>query len=493
MRTLILFILCCCGLCAASQVRVYVHLDTAIHHTITGTLYLYTSTDTLQGVPNEPDMAHPEPMYRKHVSRWHPGRAPQVFDDAAAHFSQRLSELKPGVYALAAIVDLLPGQWGNQNKGNWYARKKILLTIDSNGRGEAHITLDRMLNVSFRDNDSVRLVELPSKLLSAFRKKEIKMQAAVYLPHGFDSAAAQTYPVVYIIPGWGGTHYDAMSGAPAQRYGIGKGLPKIYVLLNPETETPYGLHAFVDSRVNGPWGRALVDEMLPYIRWRFKGSPDPQQTFVMGQSSGGYPSLWLPLHYPDSFGGGWAVSPDPVDFSDFTGVQMYQPGANYYSDSTGKLIPFFLWKDKYESTLKTIQAIEDFQEMGGQTQSFEAEFGEPGYDGKPVPLFNRKTGAIDSKVVQSWRPYDLGIFVLENWAQLAPKLSGGKLHVYAGANDNFGLDRAVTAFARKAKQVNADIVTELIPNANHWTIWSAAFTERVQREIDALVMKAKKK
>lgn len=71
--------------------------------------------------------------------------------------------------------------------------------------------------------------------------------------------------MVYIIPGWAGTHHNAYNEGHLTNYANGIGEEKIYVFLNPETQTPFGLHAFVDSRVNGPWGTALVEELMPFI------------------------------------------------------------------------------------------------------------------------------------------------------------------------------------------------------------------------------------
>ncbi|RYY63574.1 MAG: hypothetical protein EOO12_11935 [Chitinophagaceae bacterium] len=492
MRFLLLLTVCLAALTAGAQVQVFVHLDTSLHMAAAGRLYLYTTTDTARGVPDEPDITNPQPMYARSVPASPPGTA-WTFDSGSTVFSKRLSQLAPGYYALAALLDQHPEERGGGNAGNLYSRKKVLLHVDPGGRGEAHLYLDTEFRRGFRESDSIRLVELRSPLLSRFHEKEIRMEAAVYLPAGYDSTGATTYPVVYIIPGWGGTHYDAMGRGPRQRYGIGQGLPKIYVLLNPETQTQWGLHAFVDSRVNGPWGRALVEELIPYIREHYKGSPDPAQTFVMGQSSGGYPSLWLPLHYPKAFGGGWAVSPDPVDFSNFTGVNLYASNANFYTDSSGAERPFFLMNGKALTTNRMGQQIEDFQDNGGQQQSFEAEFGVAGADGRPKPLYNHRTGAIDPQVVREWAPYDLGRYVEASWKRVSKYLSGGKLHVYAGADDNFLLDGAVRALSEKAKRAGADIITEIFPGANHWTIWSPAFTARVQSEVDSLVQQARKR
>jgi S-formylglutathione hydrolase FrmB len=465
-----------------TQVKVYVHLDTAVHKSLTGRLFLLTSTDTVRGVPNEPDVANPQPMYSMEVVDWQKDKA-VVFDDAATSFSEKLSQLKPGTYSLAAIVDVNEEERGLFNPGNYYSRKNVLLHV-SNGKGEAHIYLDKEARREFVENDSLKLLQFKSSLLSKFRNKDIFVKGAVILPSGYDAHAAHTYPVVYIIPGWGGTHYDAMGKNVRKRYGIGTGEPKIYVYLNPETQTPYGLHAFVDSRVNGPWGKALVEEVIPYIQKNYRATNDPQKTFVMGQSSGGYPALWLLLNYPKAFGGGWAVSPDPVDFSNFTGINLYASQANFYTNADGSEAPFYLVNGKFLSTNKKTIAIQDFFNNGGQMQSFEAEFGIPGKDGRPQQLFDHNTGLIHKEVVKEWQSYDLGMFIADHWKQLASDLSGKKIHVYAGADDNFLLNKSVEALKEKAGKAGADLVAEIIPNANHWTIWSDDFTRRIQKEMD---------
>jgi S-formylglutathione hydrolase FrmB len=211
-----------------------------------------------------------------------------------------------------------------------------------------------------------------------------------------------------------------------------------------------------------------------------------QQTFIVGQSSGGYAALWLPLHYPKIFGGSWAVSPDPVDFSNFTGVDLYSTKPNIYKAADGSDIPFFIKDGKPLSTLQKAIAIESFEGDGGQWQSFEAAFGKPDKAGRPKQLFNRQTGAVNKVVLKEWESYDLGKFLLREWSNLRGDLSGKKLHVYAGANDNFLLHQSVEALREKVQKVNADIVVELFDSADHFNMWTAAFTSRIQKEMDEL-------
>jgi S-formylglutathione hydrolase FrmB len=295
------------------------------------------------------------------------------------------------------------------------------------------------------------------------------------------------YPVVFVIPGWGGTHYDVYYPAIAKRYGFTTGKEKIFVYLNPETNNPFGLHAFIDSRVNGPWGKALVEELIPYLAKHYRISTNSNQHFIAGQSSGGYAALWLQLHYPSAFGGSWAVSPDPVDFSDFTSVNLYAKSSNMYYDTDGKIRPFFLMNGQYIGTIKNYASFEHFLGNGGQMQSFEAAFGlMDKKTGKPRELFNRQTGIINPGVLKTWQSYNLGDFFIKNYAKLASKIDN-RIFVYAGADDNFFLNRSVEIFKQKAAKLNAKVTVELIPGANHWTVWSEWFTQQMHKDMDAKI------
>lgn len=469
------------------QVKFFVHLDSSATRPLTGRLIVSATADTAKGfrygVDNE------QPRFALNLKNWTKDQVIEVNDKAEA-LTVKPSQMKPGYYKVIGFMDANPDR-AAFNPGNFYSTREPLLHVKEGGKGEIHIYLNREVKPRpFISSDSIKLMDMRSSLLSDFHKKEVFVKAGIVLPPGYATDTTKQYPVVFVIPGWGGTHYDALQKERRDRYGMRIGMEKIFVYLNPETQTRWGLHAFVDSRVNGPWGKALVEEVIPYIRANYRTTAKASQTFVMGQSSGGYPSLWLPLHYPDAFGGGWAVSPDPVDFSNFTGVNIYGKNANFYYDTNGALRGFFLKDGKYQTTVKKGIEVELFEDDGTQTQAFEAAFGKLGKDGRPLPLFNRQTGFINQQVAEDWKLYDMGLFIQNNWSRLSGKLSGKKIHVYAGANDNFHLDRSVEAFKAKAAAVKADVVVEIIPNADHWTIWSKEFTERIHKEMDALIMAA---
>ena len=107
----------------------------------------------------------------------------------------------------------------------------------------------------------------------------------------------------------------------------------IYVVLDPGCRT--GHHTFADSDNNGPYGKSLIEELIPHIESKFRAIGKPGARFVTGHSSGGWSSLWLQVTYPDFFGGTWSTAPDSVDFRDFQKVNVYDPKENMFVDAKG--------------------------------------------------------------------------------------------------------------------------------------------------------------
>ncbi|HMK38463.1 MAG TPA: hypothetical protein VK569_03925, partial [Bacteroidota bacterium] len=65
-----------------------------------------------------------------------------------------------------------------------------------------------------------------------------------------------------------------------------------------------------------------------------------------------------------------------------------------------------------------------------------------GADGKPVPLWDGKTGKIDHTVAEHWKKYDLRMVLEKNWKTLGPRLRN-KIHIWVGDADDYFLNNAV--------------------------------------------------
>ena len=79
---------------------------------------------------------------------------------------------------------------------------------------------------------------------------------------------------------------------------------------------------------------------------------------------------------------------------------------------------------------------------GEQWGAWNATYGPRGKDGRPVPLWDPKTGEIDHSVVEHWKRYDLRMVLEQNWKTLGPKLKG-KINIWVGEADNYFLNNAV--------------------------------------------------
>ena len=70
----------------------------------TGRVYVMLSKQALKGPPGGVRWGSPEPFFAKDVKDWKPGETLILGDDAVA-FPAPLSKLKPGSYAIQAVMD----------------------------------------------------------------------------------------------------------------------------------------------------------------------------------------------------------------------------------------------------------------------------------------------------------------------------------------------------------------------------------------------------
>ncbi len=405
-----------------------------------------------------------EPVYAWDVRDWRPGKKLRLSADEAIQYPTPLAELPPRTYRVRAVL----------GRNDWAQHP-----IDAPGNGISDLAVlthptERPATVRLRINEripeftpaeleGVKYIQVRSPLLSEFYRREVLLRAQIVLPAGYAEDGARRYPTVYMIPGFDG-RLESATPEPMSILLGAAGLDALVVWL--EASCPLGHHVFADSDNNGPWGRAFVEEFVPEFERQYRVQAEPAARLLTGHSSGGWSSLWVQITHPDCFGGVWATSPDPVDFHDFLGVNIYEPPASVYEDSAGQ--PRRLTRAGWfgEITWRELDDLERVFGRGGQLGSFEAVFSPRGADGRPAPLWDRKTGALDPAVARAWRRYDICQLLEKDWARLGPQLSG-KLHIYCGDQDDFFLEQAVHWLRDTLKKLGSDGLVEIVPGATH--------------------------
>jgi len=228
------------------------------------------------------------------------------------------------------------------------------------------------------------------------------------------------------------------------------GFPRM-IVVTFQHPTPYFDDSYAVNSVNvGPYGDAILQELIPEIEKRFRIIRQPWARLLDGGSTGGWESLALQVFHPDFFGGVWSCCPDSVDFSDVEGIDVYRDKNAFYKDIDWRHEPTINSREINGQVRQTSEQRNHFELVNGtpgrsgeQIDIWTAVFGPLGEDGYFEPLFDKKTGVVNPNVGQYWKEhFDLRYYMEKNWYSLGPKLQG-KLHVSVGDADNFFLNNGV--------------------------------------------------
>ena len=463
---------------AAAAVEIRIHLDpAAAKKPLSGRLFVFFSTSK-RGEPRMgPNWFGPEPFFAQDVENFAPGESLTL--DRTADGYPTAAGPKPGKYRVQAVLHQdrdcpFPGS----GVGNPYSEVQDVELKDDATAVELKLT-KTVVEPAFPETVWRKEVAQKSKLLSEFHKRDVVERCTVVLPKGYDDEPERRYPVIYSIPGFGGSHRDeARIGSPPDAEAEVK---FIRVYLSGRCE--WGHHVFADSATNGPRGTALIHETIPHIDKTFRTIAAPTARFVTGHSSGGWSSLWLQVTYPEVFGGVWSLAPDPVDFCDFQQVDLYAaPALNMFRDKSDKRRPLarrgeepVLWFDDFTRMDHVIL-------RGGQLRSFDAVFSPLDQAGRPRRMYDPTSGQVDPQVAEAWRPYDINLKLKQNWKTLEPLLRG-KLHIVMGDLDTFYLNGAVELLAATLKELRSDARVEILAGEDHSSFVTAEFRKKVLQEM----------
>ena len=303
------------------------------------------------------------------------------------------------------------------------------------------------------DSRYVKRFKIQSDILTQFWGQPIYLGMVVLLPLGYDEHPNVHYPVVY-----NQGHFSLAAplgfegGARSVRdEWLGPDFPR-FIAVTLQHPCPYFDDSYgVDSPSVGPYGTAIHEELIPEFERRFRAIPEPYARVLTGGSTGGWISFAYQVYYPDFYGGTWSFAPDPLDFRNVEGIDIYEDVNAFYKVHEWRTVPtpnsrvpetgYINLTSKQRNHFELANGTKG--RSGEQIDIWSAVFGPLGDDGYFKPLFDKYTGEMYPDVAQAWkRNYDIRYYLEQNWSSIGPKLVG-KLHLFAGTMDNYYLDIGV--------------------------------------------------
>jgi len=434
-----------------------------------------TSAQLVYGVnPNKP-----QPVYTYDINDWNP-KDTIVITEFESEWLSSFSDLE-GEYAYRVIFDIDTLKRSSfVAKGNAYSLKQKQSFIPGH---EVELKVDitnQFEGWCFKETTSIKEERFKSELLSSFWGYDMFIEAAVVLPADYFDNQNKEYPIVYVFPGFASNHAAITYGdGQINRYGINKvGEDKVFVFCNGEFFQGY--HHFADSDNNGPWGKAITQEFIPFIEKQWRVLPGSQYRFLMGQSSGAWTSVWLQVSYPDLFNGAFAASPDPLDFRTMEACNIYKKEANFYYSENADSADL-LNGEKMRLLVELEHVVDEY----GQVRTWESTFSQKSEDGTPAYLFDRATGVINQEVANHWKNYDIGL-TLRNNPDAYREGIAGKLHLFVSRDDDYGLDASIELVDKILKDQDIKAHIQYFEGLGH-NVWTDELRSFIHHEIDARV------
>ncbi len=367
--------------------------------------------------------------------------------------SWTLEQVPVGTYYVQALWDQDKKESRINAPGNWYSpRQKVDM------KEPAVISLELSEQIGPRqvvEHPLVRSIDLTSDTLSGWWGKPVHLKATVLLPSKYEANPDRPYPIRYNVAGYGGRYTRInrlVKDKSFMEWWQSDQAPQI-INVFLDGEGPFGDSYQMDSDNNGPYGHALIYELIPHIEAQYRNTTTAATRFVDGCSTGGWVSLGLQLYYPQMFNGVFSYSPDAIEYTNYQLINVYED-ENAFVNEHGYERP--VWRDtdgepkmslqdfiRYENVLGSSGT---FVTSGGQFSAHNALYSPKGKNGLPAAIFDPVTGKINKEIAEHWKQYDFLLHTQENWAELGPELQG-KIYIWMGDMDEFYLNLATRKFA----------------------------------------------
>ena len=464
---------------------------------IDGRLLLLISTEKT-GEPRFQIEAGPktQQVFGIDADGWKPGETKTIDADVLGYPRVSLRDVPSGEYRVQALLhryetfrradghvvklpmDRGEGQQWNRAPGNLFSTPASI-RIDAGGTA-VQVTIDQVIP-PIADPPATKYVRherIQSERLTKFWGRPMFLGAHVLVPEGFDTHPDARYPLVinhghfpHSIDGFRETppdpnvkceyserfHLDCYNRIQEEQAfklyqdWTAPGFPRVLVVEIQHANPYYDDSYAVNSANLGPYGDAIVHELIPYLEKKYRGLGTGWSRFMYGGSTGGWEAMAAQVFYPDHFNGAYVACPDPIDFRAYTVVDIYKDTNAYYAEGPWARVPRPGLRNYLGHVAVTLEAMNQLElvlgtkgRSGQQWDIWEAVYSPVGADGYPKRLWDKRTGVIDRQVAEFWREhYDLSHILQRDWEKGLGKQLEGKINLYVGDMDNYYLNNAV--------------------------------------------------
>ena len=361
-------------------------------HPVTGHVFIsiYTKDDVeprVAAYQSSRDFVARVPFFAADVDSLKPGESAVVDTSALGYPLGNLRDLPAGDYYVQAVMNVYTqyhrtdghtiwarqGDWDGQrwaySPGNLVSQP-VKVHLDPAQGYDVKLQLDHALPAIDLPADTkwVKHLKIQSPMLTKWWGGAPQyLGATVLLPKGYDTHPNTHYPVLYLQDHF---NLDAPYGftedsAPQRGRTVAVVLEPPNPRSNVESAHPWsgggkresGYEFYkswisdkfpgmiivtfqhptqffddsyaVNSVNDGPYGDAIMQELIPEVERRYRIIAAPYARVLSGGSTGGWESLALQLYHPEFFGGTWTFFPDPIDFRRYQLIDIYADSSYY--------------------------------------------------------------------------------------------------------------------------------------------------------------------
>jgi hypothetical protein len=425
-----------------------------------------------------------------------PGGSAMITRAVLGYPAESLSAVPAGEYTVQAVLHKyqtytlatghtvkLPaargaGQNWREEPGNIIS-EPVKVRFNPASKDVATVALTKVIPrvVEPKDSEFIRHFKIRSERLSKFWGTDVYIRGHVLVPKDFDKHPEARYPLIvnhgHFPADFGGFRTTPPDGntpcVPAARFSepcynrieqqeafdfykkwTSDAFPR-FLIVEIDHSNPYYDDSYAVNSANlGPYGDAIMKEFVPALEAKYRGLGEGWARFTYGGSTGGWEALAVQMFYPDEFNGAFAACPDPIDFRQYTNINLYEDKNVFWREGPFGKVPRPAHRNylgHVDYTVEQEQRLElvlgDKSRSGQQWDIWEAVYSPQGADGYPQRIFDKRTGVIDPKVAAYWREnFDLVHIMRRDWKTLGPKIRD-KVFLYVGDMDNYYLNNAV--------------------------------------------------